>query len=147
MATEERGKSEEPVDVVVVKRRRSWAQRFLISATFLAVIVLLAVLIGVILYRGGSLDTYVQTRFIERMAEMGIVFDAEAFNLRLNPLELHIRNGRFKDKVTGETLFAVREAHLKMTVKDLWALQASRDITIDTTDISGAEVWIKFDAN
>ena len=34
-----------------------------------------------------------------------------------------------------------------MTVKDLYALQASRDISIDKTTISGAEVWVNFDEN
>ncbi len=34
-----------------------------------------------------------------------------------------------------------------MTVQNLYAWQLSRDISIDTTDITGAEVWIKFDEN
>ena len=34
-----------------------------------------------------------------------------------------------------------------LTVQELYAWQLSRDITIDSTDIDGAEVWVKFDEN
>ena len=47
----------------------------------------------------------------------------------------------------GEKLFFIRDAHLGLTVQDLYAWQLSRDISIDTTDINGAEVWVKFDEN
>ena len=32
-------------------------------------------------------------------------------------------------------------------MQDLYAWQLSRDISIDKTEISGAEVWVKFDEN
>ena len=78
------------------------------------------------------------------MAEMGIVFDADVFRLNISPLELELQNATFTDKVSGEKLFFIRDAHLKMTVLDYFALRASRDIRIDTTDINGAEVWVNF---
>ena len=49
-------------------------------------------------------------------------------------------------KITGEKLFFVRDARLGLTVQNLYAWQLSRDISINTTEISGAEAWIKFDA-
>jgi len=78
---------------------------------------------------------------------MGIVFEAEVFRVTASPLVLELRNATFNDKVTGEKLFTIREAHLAMTVEDLYSLQLRRDISINTTDIAGAEVWVRFDEN
>ncbi len=113
----------------------------------LCIALVLATILSVVLYRGGVFDTYLRERFRERMAEMGIVFDAERFQVTASPLGLELRNATFVDKLTGEKLFAVREAHLAMTVQDLYSLQLRRDISIDTTEIAGAEVWVKFDQN
>src|SRR6476661_2945063 len=113
-------------------------------------LILLALLLGIlaiVLFRTGQVDVYTKNRFREKMAEMNIVFDADVFRLNVNPLELELQNAMFTDKVTGEKLFFIRDAHLKMTVVDLWALRATRDIRIDTTDINGAEVWVTFDEN
>src|SRR2546421_5915997 len=147
MPSEDIGKTDTTAQQTSVRRRRKSSQRVLIASTLVAVLVLLLAVLSVVIYRTGTFDQYVKTRFVERMAEMNVVFDAEAFTLTLAPLELNLRNATFKDRVTGQDLFWVREAHLQMTVQDLYALQASRDITIDKTDISGAEVWIKFDKN
>ena len=82
------------------------------------------------------------------MADIGIVFDAEVFRVtqfRLSNLSL--QNATFKNKVTGELLFSVRDAHIGLKVQDLYAWQLSRDITVDSTEINGAEMWVKFDEN
>jgi hypothetical protein len=62
-------------------------------------------------------------------------------------LKLELKNATFNNKVTGEKLFFIREANLYLTVQNLYAWQLSRDITIDTTEINGAEVFVNFDAN
>ena len=128
--------------------RRFFRRRRVLAATaVLAVALVLVSLLSVILYRGGVFDTYIRDKFRARMAEMGIVFDAEVFRVTASPLGLDLRNATFSDKVTGEKLFFIREAHLAMSVQDLYSLQLRRDISIDTTDIAGAEVWVKFDEN
>jgi hypothetical protein len=126
--------------------RRPW-RIVLLALAGIAATLLFVALVGVVLYRFGYADAYVKDAFTERLSEMGIAFTAEAFELRASPLELHIREGVFNDKLTGEKLFYIREAHLGMTVVDLFALRTTREISIDTTDITGAEVWIKFDEN
>src|SRR5690606_7566547 len=63
------------------------------------------------------------------------------------PLQLELKNATFNDRVSGEKLFFIRDAKLGLTVDNLYAWQLSRDITIDTTEIDGAEVWINFDEN
>jgi hypothetical protein len=81
------------------------------------------------------------------MADIGIVFSADEFSLTVAPLELHLVNATFNDRLSGEKLFFIRDARLHCSVDNLYAWQLSRDISIDTTDIDGAEVWIRFDEN
>ncbi len=126
---------------------RSWPRRLLLSIGAAVIVVLFVGLVGVLLYKTGAVDTYVRSQFVARMDEMGIVFDSEAFRLSASPLELHIRNATFTNKTNGEKLFYLREAHIGMTLLDALSLRASRDISIDTTEITGAEVWVKFDEN
>ena len=100
-----------------------------------------------IAYRGGVIDTYVEDQFITKMADIGIVFDADEFDVTVAPFELHLVNATFNNKTTGEKLFFIRDARLGLSVVDVFSWSLSRDISIDTTDINGAEVWINFDEN
>lgn len=118
-----------------------------IAAGLIAILLVLVVVIAVIFYRTGVADTYVKNQFVAKMAEIGVVFDADVFRVTISPLELELRNATFNDNITGEKLFFIRDARLGLTVQDLYAWQLSRDISIDTTEISGAEVWVKFDTN
>ena len=118
-----------------------------IAGGIIAIAVILFLLIGVVTYRYGVFDPYVKEQFTAKMADIGIVFDAEVFRLTVSPLELEFKNATFKNKVTGELLFSVRDAHIGLTVQDLYAWQLSRDISVDSTDVNGAEIWIKFDEN
>lgn len=118
-----------------------------VSAGIIAILLVLVVVVAVVFYRSGGGDSYVKNQFVAKMADIGIVFEADVFRLGLSPLELELKNATFNDKLTGEKLFFIRDARLGLTVQDLYAWQLSRDIRIDTTDISGAEVWVKFDAD
>jgi translocation and assembly module TamB len=113
-------------------------------AAVLAVVLALFVTVS---YRYGVFDNYIKAQFVAKMAEIGIVFDADVFHVGISPLRLELRNATFNNKTTGEKLFFIREANLGLTVQDLYAWQLSRDISIDTTEINGAEVWVTFDEN
>ncbi len=121
------------------RRKAFFAIGLLVIAGFLITLITFA------LYRFGVLDTYVKTQFVAKMADIGVVFDADVFRVTINPLELELKNATFNDKISGEKLFFIRDAHLKLTVQELYAWQLSRDISIDKTEVNGAEVWVKFD--
>ncbi len=130
------------------QRRQFFTRRNAVIAFGLAaILVVLFVALTFIGYRSGYGDNYVKTQFVAKMAEIGVVFDADVFRLTVNPLQLELKNATFNDKLTGEKLFRVGEAHLTLTVKDLYAWQLSRDISIDTTDLTDVEAWVKFDEN
>ena len=130
------------------ERRRFFSRRnALIAGGVIAIILVVVALFSVVSYRYGVLDGYVKTQFVTKMADMGIDFDADVFRLTVNPLSLELKNATFNDRTTGEKLFFIRDAHLDLTVQDLYAWQLSRDISIDKTLINGAEVWFTFDEN
>ena len=128
-------------------RRYFTRRNTVISSGLLAILVVILVALSFVFYRYGVFDTYVRSQFVAKMGRIGIVFDADVFRVTVNPLALELKNATFNDKVTGEKLFFIREAHLGLTVENLYSWQLTRDITVDTTDISGAEVWVTFDEN
>src|SRR6478672_593678 len=137
---EETGESGEPERSKPVRRRRRFRRRHAaLSGGFLAVIIVLVVLFSVVFYKYGVFDNYLKTQFVAKMADIGVVFSADVFRVTVNPLELELKNATFNDKVTGEKLFFIRDAHLNLRVQDLYAWQLSRGISIDKTVINGAE--------
>ncbi|MGC2235565.1 MAG: translocation/assembly module TamB domain-containing protein [Pyrinomonadaceae bacterium] len=129
-------------------RRRFFTRRnAVISSGLLTILAVLLVVLVIIFYRYGVFDNYVKTQFVTKMAEIGVVFDADVFRLTVAPMQLELKNATFNDKVSGEKLFFIRDGKINLTVENLYAWQLSRDIKVDSTDINGAEVWVKFDEN
>ena len=113
----------------------------------LALLIVLGGLLSVVMYRYGTFDTVIKQQFVDKMNYMGIDFTADVFRLTVNPLQLELKNATFNDLKTGEKLGFVRDARIGLTVENLWAWQLTRDIKVDSTEIFGAEVWVKFDEN
>jgi hypothetical protein len=78
---------------------------------------------AIVVYRYGYLDNYVKRQFVAKMDEIGVNFSADTFRLTVMPLQLHLENATFNDKLTGEKLFFIRDAKLGLTVQDLYAWQ------------------------
>src|SRR5688572_22279823 len=77
-------------------RRRYFSRRNALFAT--VTVALLAVLIAILsvtFYRYGVFDNYVKTQFVLKMADIGIVFDADVFRVTVNPLEVELKNATF----------------------------------------------------
>ncbi|QQS31749.1 MAG: translocation/assembly module TamB domain-containing protein [Acidobacteriota bacterium] len=107
----------------------------------------LAGIIILILFQTGAVDNMARTRFTNAMAEMGIAFEAEAFRIGLTPTEIEFRNATFRDKLTGEKLFFVREGMMRMTILEALSLNTRRDVNIDSLELTGLEAWVRFDEN
>ncbi|MCY7347545.1 MAG: translocation/assembly module TamB domain-containing protein [Pyrinomonadaceae bacterium] len=145
---QENNAAEKTAPETPARRRRIFSRRNAgISFGVIAFGAIFLALLIVVVYRYGYADNYVKNQFVAKMDEIGVNFSADTFRLTVAPLRLHLENATFNDKVTGEKLFFIKDAKLDLTVKDLYAWQLSRDISIDTTDVDGAEVWVKFDEN
>lgn len=118
-----------------------------IGLGLMTVLAVLLVFVVTVSYRYGVFDNYIKQQFVTKLAEIGIVFDADTFRVTINPLKLELKNATFNDKTSGDKLFFIRDAKLGLTIQNLYAWQLSRDITLDSTDINGAEIWVKFDEN
>ncbi|MEP6900634.1 MAG: translocation/assembly module TamB domain-containing protein, partial [Actinomycetota bacterium] len=130
------------------KRRRFFTRRnAVISSGALGILLVVAAILVVVFYRYGVFDNYIRAQFVAKMERIGIVFDADTFRVAVAPLRLELKNATFNDKITGEKLFFIRDADIGLTVQNLYAWQLNRDISVDSTDINGAEVWVKFDEN
>src|SRR6187431_2814264 len=73
-----------------------------------AILGVLLALLTIVSYRTGIIDNYIKTQFVAKMADIGMVFDAEVFRVTVDPLDLELKNATFSDKVTGEKLFFIR---------------------------------------
>lgn len=122
-------------------------RKLLAAAGFLAILAVLGTALIYGLFRAGVFDGYIKSQFIARLDEMGVDFKADAFRVFPSPLELRLENAVFSNKANGETLLIVRDARFKFTLIDMLALKLSREISIDRTEIDGAELFIKFDEN
>ncbi len=127
------------------RNRRVVSRRILIALGSLAAGCILFGLVAIVLFRSGAVDSYLKARVVGKLAEMGIDFEADTFRVTAAPLRLELRNARFINSSTGEKLAVLREADLGLTITDLYAWQFSRKISIDSTNIRGAEIWVKFD--
>ncbi len=138
----------DPTDEAPKVTRRYFSRRNLLG-TFVGVVVLagLLALVGYLAYRNGLTDSYIKTQFVQKMNNVGIDFTADVFRVGISPLELELKNATFNDRTSGEKLFFIRDARIGLTIENLYAWQLSRDIKVDSTEISGAEVWVKFDEN
>lgn len=128
------------------KRRRFFTRRnaAIFSGVSAVLLVLLTVLV-VVLYNRGVFDDYIKQQFSAKMGRIGMDFFAKKFSVTVLPLQLELENATFTDRKSGEKLFHIDKAKFGLTVKNLYEWQLNRDISIDTTDVDGAQVWVTFD--
>ncbi|QQS40560.1 MAG: translocation/assembly module TamB domain-containing protein [Acidobacteriota bacterium] len=130
-----------PKKRLVTKRRMGIWLGVAASAAILAAIVLVG------LYKTGTIDAYIKGQFVAAFDEMGIEFTAETFTVQASPLVMRLENAVFTNKKTGEVIATAREARFSMTILDLFALTTERNINIDSSEIYGLNVFLKFDEN
>ena len=114
-----------------------------LGISFVSALIFLTIIYG--LYRFGTFDFYIKDQFIAKLDEIGVKFDSNMLRVSASPLSLVIQDATFNDKITGKRLLTIRDARLGLSVLDLLAWRLTRDISIDSTEISGAEMWIEFD--
>ena len=128
-------------------KRRFTRRRLLKALGVAAAVLAVASVILLVLFRTGVVDGYVKDQLTVKLTDIGIKFESDDFGVTMSPFEAELRNATFSDKTTGEKLFFIRDLRLGLTVLDLLSWKLSRDISIDSSDVSGAEVWVKFDEN
>jgi hypothetical protein len=83
---------EEITEPTAPQRRRYFSRRNSgIALGVLALLLIFAAVLTVVFYRNGVFDTYVKTQFVNKMADIGIVFDADVFRVTVAPLQLELK--------------------------------------------------------
>ncbi len=137
----------EDEDKATPKRRSSLGRTLAKVAGLFGVSTLILLLVIYGLYRGGVFNNYIKGEFVKKLNDSGVKFEARNFNVSASPLELVLDDANFTNAATGEKLLFIKNGRLGFTILDLMAWKLTRDISIDKTDISGAEVWINIDEN
>lgn len=136
----------ENTSIETPKRRRFFNRRTIVKCFgVLAAILLLFSGLVALLFKTGAVSNFIKSEFNAKLDRMGIQFDGEVFDVTTFPIELRLKNAAFNNKSTGEKLFFIKDAKIGLTVLNLFAMQLSRDINLDSTDIDGAEIWLNFD--
>ena len=131
----------------VKKKSRKFVSGRNIITSFVLFGLIFVFLVAIVfaLYKTGYIDSYIKEQFVVAFDEMGIKFETDKFEVAASPLELTLTNAVFTNKKTGEKLFRVGTAKFDMTVLDLYALRAERNVDINATELNDVEVWIDFD--
>jgi translocation and assembly module TamB len=129
-------------------RRRGWLSRrnVLIAAGIpLALLVILAAVVFFFI-RFGYAGRYIEARFVEQMAKIGVRTEIGQFEQTFSPLGTRIRDVKFYDQATNELLAQAKEIQLDATVTDLLAPNLNRTVRLDSMTVTDLEAWVRFDA-
>jgi translocation and assembly module TamB len=128
------------------KRRRYLTRRNAVIATLaIAVILVALVLIGMLAYKLGYVDRYVAGQIKSTLAEYGIRAEIKHFETKFSPRTVEMREIELYDMQTGESLGKINRMLATVRIEDLYALNLRRNVNLESLDIDGLEMWVKFD--
>ena len=128
------------------RRRRFLNKRNLLLATiFASVGVVALLLLTVIVYRLGYVDSYVAGQIKDTFAKYGIRAEIKEFHAGFPPQTVEMSRLELYDAQTGEKLGKIDRLLATIRVEDLYALNLQRNINLKDLKIEGLEAWVTFD--
>ncbi|NNE67232.1 MAG: hypothetical protein HKN33_11760, partial [Pyrinomonadaceae bacterium] len=118
-----------------------------IAVCCMGVFVFTLIVAGVIAFRTGTIDSYVNEQVTLAFDEMGIKMESGRFELGASPLKLYLENVKFTNKKTGQNIARIGNATLDMTVLDMLALSTIRHVSVDHATVNDFDIWVDFDEN
>jgi translocation and assembly module TamB len=129
------------------RRRRFLNQRNLLIATIAAAVGIVAlILLIVIVYRLGYVDSYVAGQVKDTFAKYGIRAEIKEFHAGFPPETVEMSGVELFDAQTGEKLGKIDRLLATIRVEDLYALSLQRNIKLKDLTMEGLEAWVTFDA-
>jgi hypothetical protein len=125
---------------VVNRRNAMW------TAIVAVVAVVALVFILFVLYRSGQLDRYVASQIISTLAKYNVKAEVGSFTTRLGPREVEIKDLKLYNSVTGAPIGNVGRIVAKVRVEDMWALNLTRNVNLETLTVDRPEIWVSYDA-
>src|ERR1043165_8473849 len=128
------------------RRRRFLNRRNLIIATTAAAIgVVGLILLVLIVYRLGYVDSYVAGQIKDTFAKYGIRAEIKEFHAGFPPQTVEMSGLELYDAQTGEKIGKIDRLLATIRVEDLYALNLQRNINLKDLKIEGLEAWVTFD--
>ncbi len=128
-----------------IKKSRSLWRWLMLFLGALCVLVLLGFIGVFIAFKTGYVDSYIKNALIERFIDFGIKAEIENVKTTISPTTAELTNLQFFDEQTGEKLAKIDKLKIDLTLVNIWGLRSAREININSTDVEGLEVWVKFD--
>ncbi len=129
------------------KPKRNIRRWLLLAIATFGVLVLLVFLGVIIAFKAGFVDSFIKTSLIERFTEFGVKAEIGSVKTTISPTSAEISNLMFTDSLSGEKLATIDRLKFDLTISNMLALQSQREVSVNSTDVEGLEVWVKFDPN
>jgi translocation and assembly module TamB len=145
--------AERDADRSTPRTPQGWHRRWLtrrnafIATLAIATLVVALILIGIISYRLGYVDRYVANQIKSTLAEYGIRAEIKEFHTAFGPRSVEMRDIELYDAQTNERIGKIDRMLATVRIEDLYALNLRRNINLETLEIDGLELWVKFDKN
>ncbi len=122
-------------------------RRLLISSIIVGALLLFTFLAIFIAFQSGYVDNLIERALLDRFAKFGLRAEIGRLSTTSFPSTAKLENVLLYDEQTGEQLAKIDVLKIDLTISNILALRAARTITIDSADVQGLEVWVRFDEN
>lgn len=138
--------SEEEVEKPI-KTKGTFRRWLLMASATLGILLLIVVGATLFAFRLGYVDNYIKEALINSFAEYGIKTEIGKLSTTVFPTTATLENVVFLDEKTNDKLAKIDRLNIDLTISNILALRAKRKVSVDSTDVDGLEVWVKFDEN
>jgi translocation and assembly module TamB len=129
------------------RRRRRFVNRrnAIIVGIAIAVGAIALVLIALLSYRLGYIDSYVAGQVKNTLATYGVRAEIRSFHTSISPHTVEMLGVELYDAQTGAKLGKIDRLLATVRIEDLYALNLRRNINLKDLQIEGLELWVNFD--
>nr|MCU0239687.1 hypothetical protein [Pyrinomonadaceae bacterium] len=131
----------------ITKPKRSFLRWLLLALGALGVLLLLVSFGVFVAFKTGYVDNYIKNTLVERFTDYGVKAEIENVKTTISPTTAEFTNLVFYDEQTNEKLGKIDKLRLDLTLSNLLGLRDKRELNVNSTDVEGLEVWVKFDEN
>jgi translocation and assembly module TamB len=141
----EPSRSEQPA---ATRRRRRFVTRrnAIISGIIIGLGAVVIILIALMGYRLGYVDSYIAGQVKNTLATYGIRAEIKTFHTAISPQTVEMLGVELYDAQTGERLGKIDRILATIRIEDLYALNLRRNINLKDLQVEGLELWVNFDA-
>jgi translocation and assembly module TamB len=131
--------------------RLNWRGRYvtrrnaLLTGVLLVAAIVLLLVAAFLLYRTGQVDNLIAGQIKSTLAQYNIRAEFKGFHTRLGARTAQLTGVDLYDATTGEQIGHADQLLATVRVEDMYALSLRRNVNLESLEISGLKLWVKFD--